>query len=283
VEGRPVLKKTLLLPLIFGAALLLFGGVAAAIIASGDDEDDDGSDAVAAATATRTAVATRSSSTPQASATPPSAGQATPVFGEPGPGGISVLEGDGGVFVIDVEAGSDAAFAGIEEGDLILTINGDEIETAADLPSTEGEVVALIVQVQRDGNEETVILPLTAGLDGFDDLTDTAQDEVRALITNGTPASQVALYIDRIRSQNTVTGNVVSLTASELVVDTKSVQGEVTFAIDGDTAFYAPTGAGPGSQPAATIDDIKVGDLVFVVSMDGETADSVSSLGAITP
>jgi hypothetical protein len=273
----------------------LFGGVAAAIIVSGDDDDDDdGSDAaVAAATATRTAQPTTTRTSVPTAATPTTA--PTIVAGERVAGGFYLAEitpglvdeydlrTEAGLVVVEVEPDSDAAFAEIEPGDVLLDDDGDPIGAIDDLPFDEDDAGLVALDLRRGSRDLQVFLPLTAGLDGFDDLAAAAQDEVRALITNGTPVNQVSLYIDRIQSQNAVTGNVVSITAGQLVVDTKSIQGEVTFAIDGDTAFYAPTGAGPGSQPAATIDDIKVGDLVFVVSMDGETADSVSSLGAITP
>lgn len=69
-----------------------------------------------------------------------------------------------GVYISQVESGSDAETAGLRSGDLILSIDGTEITTASQVTEivqshSVGDTMTMVIQ--RDGNEQTVTVTLT--------------------------------------------------------------------------------------------------------------------------
>jgi S1-C subfamily serine protease len=73
--------------------------------------------------------------------------------------GVVTDDSDDGVVVVSVTDGSPAADAGIEEGDVLVSIGGDEIDEAGDVPAAirshrPGDEVEVVVE--RDGERVTV-------------------------------------------------------------------------------------------------------------------------------
>jgi serine protease Do len=69
------------------------------------------------------------------------------------------LENGAGAAVVDVTAGSGAAKAGIQQGDIILAFNGRAVQQAADLPPMVGMTKpgsTVPVEILRDGKKQTV-------------------------------------------------------------------------------------------------------------------------------
>lgn len=73
------------------------------------------------------------------------------------------LDRPGGALVVNVESGSPAASAGLQEGDVLLTIDDEEIEGPRGLTRRVGEIspgTTVSLEVLRDGQSETVELTL---------------------------------------------------------------------------------------------------------------------------
>ena len=73
-----------------------------------------------------------------------------------------------GVLVVDVSADSPAQQSGIQEGDLLLTVNGEKLQSTEHLQELLQENGANPVEItlKRDGKEETVHCTPTADADG---------------------------------------------------------------------------------------------------------------------
>ena len=84
--------------------------------------------------------------------------------------GLSLKSGaDGtGVVVTEVEPGSPAAEKGIESGDVVASVNGEEVNNPQDVSKIvkqAGELgrKATLFQIKRDGNSRFVAVPLKRG------------------------------------------------------------------------------------------------------------------------
>jgi serine protease Do len=79
--------------------------------------------------------------------------------------GVSVDDSQNGVAIASVERASPAARAGLRPGDMILTLNGERIETARSLIRAVAAVspgTAVTLSVRRQGRQ--IDIPVTVGL-----------------------------------------------------------------------------------------------------------------------
>jgi membrane-associated protease RseP (regulator of RpoE activity) len=258
------------------------------VISSNDDTTDE--PATSAATATPT-----STRTPAPTATATATATASPrVLEEIEDLGVTVaaidpglvsqydLDQTQGVVVVDVTPGSAAAIFEIEEGDVIESFANTEIATVANLEAAAAKTTSgtIVVQVARGGATQPLMLTLTPGLGlipEFVTLADADKEVIRDMLRRSVPVDRVRRVLSSLAGTNVVTGSVVSITASQLVVDTGSPQGNLTYVIDANTVF----GIGGSTDVAAA--DISVGDRVFVTSVDGETALLVIRVPTATP
>jgi len=77
--------------------------------------------------------------------------------------GLATKSAEGGIEVTKVGKKSPAAKAGIKEGDLLRTLNGEKLDSREKLQSILAELAAgdkLALEITRDGNDETVKLKL---------------------------------------------------------------------------------------------------------------------------
>lgn len=77
--------------------------------------------------------------------------------------GLATKSAEGGIEVIKVGKKSPAAKAGIKEGDLLRTLNGEKLDSREKLQSILAELAAgdkLALEITRDGKDETVKLKL---------------------------------------------------------------------------------------------------------------------------
>lgn len=85
-------------------------------------------------------------------------------FAEAGFLGVAVTQSDGGDVVVEsVEPGSAADDAGLQEGDVILAIDGDEVDSVPDLARRVRDLGAgteIELAIERDGDERTLDVTL---------------------------------------------------------------------------------------------------------------------------
>ncbi|MCB1417949.1 MAG: Do family serine endopeptidase, partial [Notoacmeibacter sp.] len=84
--------------------------------------------------------------------------------------GLTVTPSDtgAGVVITDVDPGSDAADRGLQAGDVIVSVNSNGVASAADIEKAAAEASgagrkAILLQVERNGANRFVALPVAAG------------------------------------------------------------------------------------------------------------------------
>ncbi len=87
---------------------------------------------------------------------------------ELGDTGLTLEEIDGGLVVTAVDPDSDAADRGINEGDVIVTVNSEPVSSVSDVEDAIASAEkagrkAVLFQIQRDNNNRFVALPVARG------------------------------------------------------------------------------------------------------------------------
>jgi membrane-associated protease RseP (regulator of RpoE activity) len=140
--------------------------------------------------------------------------------------GIAISDAEAGVTVNRIQRGSSAETAGLQQGDVILSVNGTDIASGADLKAlvdaaAVGDVLSLSVQ----RGEETVTVDVTLGSRDdvrgdrmpMDALT-AAEWAVGADLTEGDAGYEVVTGMDQTRFE-LVAGDVITAVNGEAIAD----------------------------------------------------------------
>jgi membrane-associated protease RseP (regulator of RpoE activity) len=223
----------------------------------------------------------------QIEATPPPAGQQPPAARAPGQGlgrgelGVQIqnitpqlkqrynLTRDSGIVVTNVVAGSPAALAGIQPGDIILSVNGTDVTTAEQLTRaivTAGRGQTVTLQVLRGNDMLTFkVQPDRQPLfPGFENLPQQIQDRLEQLAQarNLTPEQLQRLA----QGQNYLrVGTVKAIDSASITITPMEGGADVTYTLNDKTEYRH-------GADQASFSDVQPGKSVIVLSLDGQTA-----------
>ncbi len=191
------------------------------------------------------------------------------------------LTTDAGIVVTNVNAGSAAASAGLQAGDVIESVNDKPISSLTDLTTAIASATAgqaLSIKVLRGSAEQTiqVTLPQAAQLPpAANNLPQVLKDRLQQMLDDGTLTQDQLqeLLANGLRNQGLRVGQVKQVSDTSLTLTPLAGGADVTVALTDKTEYRR------GNQTIG-LSDLANGETVIVISLDGgQTASAVMSLG----
>jgi membrane-associated protease RseP (regulator of RpoE activity) len=180
---------------------------------------------------------------------------------------------DSGVVITSVQPASGAEDAGLMTGDVILEVEGEEVQTAREvsraiLTHPEGESVSLRILRRSDELDFEVELRSAQLFPGFENLPPALQQRLEELARSRNLTPEELQRFARGFQNNLRVGTVESVDATSLVLTPLESGDEVTYTLDDQTQYRF-------GNDTVSAGDVQVGSRVLVLSLDGETATAV--------
>lgn len=191
------------------------------------------------------------------------------------------LTRDSGVVIVDVLRGSPAMLAGLQPGDLLLTIQGRQIRTPDDVTTavrSTSETALSVTYLRGSTETSTVVLllpPDTSQIPGLDRLPGPLRDGLRRALEQGNLSPSDLAELQRFlppAGSGMRFGAVKEVTSTYIVITPLEAGEDLHYAIDSRTELRR------GITPIAPA-DLRIGESVLIISVDGTTAVGIISLG----